>query len=225
MMYERLMGLALKNCTDITGCATLTEYENGISANNYVDLADGMLDKNYCIMSILYQGNHAWGTVWNKLFRRELIQNHRFPEGRQLEDYVIIISLFEEAEGVYFCSTPFYHYNYRVGSQSKRGFYEGLLTALESADGIRDYLIGIGADKEVLAGADYYVYLMYVLVLWELRRSGSPRRREIAKTLRKPALAAFRRYLPNARMNLGDFKIAVKLCLASFICLSDQLRS
>lgn len=48
-MYERLVEKAIEYNTDITGCATLTEFENGTLKNAYYDLETGIVNKNTCI--------------------------------------------------------------------------------------------------------------------------------------------------------------------------------
>lgn len=213
VMYEKLVSLALESGADIVGCANLTERDDGTVFNNFDDLASGMTEGRTWILDILYQSEHAWGAVWNKLFRRELVGERRFPQSSHLEDYVLTVELFSLANGVYFCSEPLYHHRLRPGSLSSKGFYEGKLKVLDVAEGIRDYLAGTGADPEVMGGADYFVWLLYAMTLWELRKSGSPSRDETLRSLKGPANRALRSYLLHTRKRKGDAKKLVMFML------------
>ena len=57
--------------------------------------------------------------VWNKLYRRELFQNIRFPDGKNYEDIAVIHSLLYSTKRVTVISTPEYHYRVRLESITK----------------------------------------------------------------------------------------------------------
>ena len=54
--------------------------------------------------------------VWNKLFRRNLLDGIRFPKGRCFEDMDVTYKLFHRAYKIYTVNTIFYHYIRRSGS-------------------------------------------------------------------------------------------------------------
>lgn len=75
-----------------------TVKPNGyLQVENYADIPEGFLDKNTCIIDILGQTRHAWGAVHNKVFKSNIFDNICFPEVRHLEDYVVTIHAFNEA--------------------------------------------------------------------------------------------------------------------------------
>lgn len=210
-MYEELIELAVINNSDITGCATLTEY-NDYSVNKFKKLQSGVLEKNFLISNILCQNDYSWGTMWNKIFKSDLIKKHRFPEGKQLEDYVLIIKLFNEANKIYFYNKPMYHWIQRSSSQSKRTFYEGKLTIIESSLNIKKY-ISDNMDKKLISDADYFLFKNYVLVLWELYESNYTSKKEIKEELFNGAVESFKLYMFNSKKKFSDIKSVFKLCI------------
>lgn len=54
--------------------------------------------------------------AWNKLFRKELFKEIRFPKGKILEDILTIPKLFEKANTVIFNDVAKYYYRQREGS-------------------------------------------------------------------------------------------------------------
>lgn len=55
----------------------------------------------------------------DKLYRRELFDSIRYPEGRISEDAAIILPMLAQCEKVVNCGESFYHYVFRMGSISK----------------------------------------------------------------------------------------------------------
>lgn len=54
--------------------------------------------------------------VWDKLYRRELFEGIRFPEGKTFEDMAVMHKLFLRSEKVACLPGAMYHYRQRVGS-------------------------------------------------------------------------------------------------------------
>ena len=58
-------------------------------------------------------------SVWNKLYRKELFQEARFPDGKNFEDVIILNKLLWMAKRVAVISDPLYHYRVRQNSITK----------------------------------------------------------------------------------------------------------
>lgn len=58
---------------------------------------------------------------WNKLYRRELWQDIRFPLGRTYEDVAVMYRLYEKAQSSVYLPEPKYHYVSRMDSITKVG--------------------------------------------------------------------------------------------------------
>lgn len=83
-MYESLMLYTLKYKSDITECNVNFIYDNYIkkdSFKNLVILKDKETIENFLDRSIDIKGN-----VWSKVYKRNIIENIRFPIGKLHED-------------------------------------------------------------------------------------------------------------------------------------------
>lgn len=105
--YEDLMKVALDTGIEIVGCASIVDYDDGTHKESYIDMAEGTIDKNQCIIDLLEQNIHAWGAVHNKVFKRTLFDDIRFPKVKHLEDYVVSSQLFNKTNAVYFFAYPY----------------------------------------------------------------------------------------------------------------------
>lgn len=141
-MYETLLTDAIKNNCQVSGCASLLVFENGKTINNYINTTNGFKDVTYLTKKILMHADDAWGTVWNKIFRNDLKEYLIFPEGKELEDYYVLINIYQKIQYVYFNNKPMYLWYQRSNSQSKRGYHKNIRTMLdvtEEIKGLIDY--------------------------------------------------------------------------------------
>ena len=212
-MYEELMAIAIEHETEITGCATMTEYADGTQRNYYLGIGSGIISAKTCIGNMLY-GTQAWGFVWNKIFKAELFETVRFPEGKQLEDYLVMVRLFNEAKSIYFLQKGLYHYNSREGTQSKRKWYPGKLTIIESAEAIKNYCLSNCADKSIEGGAYRFTFGMYASVFWDIYMVKPEGWRQIISEQSKNSREALKQYLRHSKKQKGDLKLICKYWLA-----------
>lgn len=59
-----------------------------------------------------------WDYAWNKIYRKELFDDIRFPRGMLFEDLGTIYKLFAKSDKVAFCKQPLYYYRRRDSSIS-----------------------------------------------------------------------------------------------------------
>ena len=77
--------------------------------------------------------------VWNKLYRKELFQGIRFPDGKTCEDYPVIYELMKKSRKIVSNGEIKYSYCYRENSISKRQFkIERMSYVLFTRDILRD---------------------------------------------------------------------------------------
>lgn len=73
--------------------------------------------------------------MWGKLFKRELLEGIRFPEGRICEDLAVLYRIFDRAErAVYVNKTMYYYFRNNTGSSTFKindKFYQDVYLALE----------------------------------------------------------------------------------------------
>ncbi len=123
-MYSNLLENALKYNCDISICG-----------RNNVDDSGNTIDRIFCMKEpVCYTKEQAIKNflIWNnidgspcdKLFRRELIVNQRFPLGYICEDVPFVFKALLNSNGVVHCGLPLYNYFQRTGSTSHSTFSE-----------------------------------------------------------------------------------------------------
>lgn len=212
-LYETLVHLSEEYNTSITGCAAITDFEDGTSYNNHKDRESGIITGKSCALDVLYQTKHAWGAMYAKIFKRELMDGVFFPNVSHLEDYAVSLRLFLKTQEIYFCNMPMYHYISRQNSLSKAGFSHNKLKTIVVAEGIRNTLVKDCSDEEIKNAADYFVFLMNFLILWEVYRSKPDGWKKIISDRRSSAIESYKRCRRNSRKQPGDTKRFLKFWL------------
>ena len=217
IMYEKLLKLALEHRTKITGCATMTDFENGTSRNTFSERTSGIIDGKTCNLDILYQTKNACGAMYNKLYKRELFEKVRFPDVMNLEDYVVSTQLYNKVDRIYFCNLPMYHYNFRQGSLSKSSFSIKKLQMLETAESIQEYFeelySGRGTTKELIRGTNSFLFKIYTDVFWEMFRCKPENWKKMIKERRKKSITILRKFINNSNKYKGDEKRLLKFII------------
>lgn len=113
-MYEILLKSIQNTNAGISICGYLYESEN-----TQKECACGKnLYSGIDLQLALFEGKIN-SNVWNKLYRRELFQEIRFPEGMNYEDLATMHRIIDEAEGVVTINRLLYHYRAREGGITK----------------------------------------------------------------------------------------------------------
>lgn len=109
MIEELYKNIKYNNC-DISICEFIEEDSNGkiikskkydkeiIVFNNKEALKDLIIQKNIT--------NHAW----NKLYKRSLFDDIKYPKGQLMEDISTTYKLFEKSNRIVYQNIPLYHY-------------------------------------------------------------------------------------------------------------------
>lgn len=211
-MYEILIYHAEESECEIVGCSSMVDYENGVSKISPAGRDNSILTGKMCNLDILYQTRYVWGAMYNKLYARRLFENIRFPDIMNLEDYVVSTQIFMEVDRVYFYEKPMYHYTCRQGSLSKTAA-ERNLQMIDTAKTIRECFIKNGADRELLNGTDYFIYLMCLNVLWGFYKNKPEGWKCIIREKKIVLLKAFSKYLLYSKKQKRDAKKFIQLCL------------
>ena len=66
-------------------------------------------------------------SVCDKLHRRDLWENIRFPEGEIYEDFAVMYKVLMAANSVFLCDKPLYNYYHRSHSTTTSGFRDALI--------------------------------------------------------------------------------------------------
>lgn len=113
-MYEVLHRNIVECGADISVCERIIVSESGIDDKG-VSGSRKVLETSDSL-DILYKNEKYYSHAWNKLFKRNLFKEIRFPTGKLFEDIYIMHELFGEAKSVVFYDVGLYYYRQRSGS-------------------------------------------------------------------------------------------------------------
>lgn len=106
-MYEYLLEGARCSGADIVMCSFSSDAK---VSSQKVGYHSEQLFNNATAMWELLKDAETSNNVWNKLFKRELIEGIFFPEGRVFEDIAVMYRLYERANAVLVRPKIKYHY-------------------------------------------------------------------------------------------------------------------
>ena len=114
-MYELLYSLVCEYNVSMAAC-DVCDVDDG-KEPHLISKGDGIL----CVgreeaMRIVLDGRINYAYAWNKLYKRELFDTIRYPVGKYIEDFFVILPLIEKAGNVAFCPEQKYYYVHRENS-------------------------------------------------------------------------------------------------------------
>ncbi len=112
-MFETLLWAVMETGADISVCGHWEEYKNRTDASGWP--VRQIMNTEQALGELLENGRMK-NLLWDRLFRRALFDNIRFPEGRTYEDIAVMHWLFLRAEKVVCLPDILYHYRQREGS-------------------------------------------------------------------------------------------------------------
>ena len=199
---ECLIQLMKRHDSDVSVCGYISEHEEKCSppscGNGSVN--EVIYDHDSAVCELL-AGGAVGGYVWNKLYRRGLLDGVRFRgDIKILEDLRFNFEVFERAESMVFSSYPTYHYIQRDQSAMHRGFGDEHRKMVETAREIRDELAG--ASHEL---ADAGSGLLATTILWvsDVMAEYGPYDRELFRRYSEEFRPLRKKYLKMKRIPLS----------------------
>ena len=119
-MYEQLLKAALDKKAEITQISRDEIDENG---NRMPDVCIPPKEPFFCesrefiCQLLLHKGDCSFCT---KLFKRDLFDKYKFPIGKLNEDFLLLLQMLMEVEGIYILPAQSYHVFYRIGSNTRK---------------------------------------------------------------------------------------------------------
>ena len=107
-MYEFLYNLVLENHVDISICSHYVEKQ-GKTRVRYSSGVKTVFSRDEAIRALVVD-KRVRNYVWDKLFRRQLFNNIRFPIGRLFEDLAVTYQVFYNSDRIVMEDKPKYHY-------------------------------------------------------------------------------------------------------------------
>lgn len=117
-MIKVLVDNAINYKVDISICG-FSKYYNETKILKCSNETDNYKIDNLRKIEYLYDFHHYGVGVWNKLFKKDLLENIFFPVGKVSEDYFVMYKIFYRAKNVYFTGQSLYFYRQRENSITK----------------------------------------------------------------------------------------------------------
>lgn len=115
---ECLLNASLRFNADISICRTARVKTDGTFMDEVIDSCETESLSSRNVIKNMYVSDHAmdYGIVTNKLYRKFLFDDLRFPKGRINEDEAIIVSLLYKCNAVAYVNKSMYFYLQRKDS-------------------------------------------------------------------------------------------------------------
>lgn len=165
-MYKCLLSALQTNDADMAICG----YQYVDQSTDKVDfvetgkspLTDGVLNRKEAYEKLVASraGYSFYVTAWNKLYKKELFNNCRFPEGKLHEDEYSVHYFFKQCEKIAVTAKPLYMYMQRAGSIMNMG------ASLRSLDAVNALLDRYTFFKE--EGCNDLAYEQLNAVFWKM---------------------------------------------------------
>jgi len=113
-MYEKLKQNMDKYNSDIAICQFYYKFKYSLKK-----LHGLKAEKVYEGKDIFLNMKDIQAIAWNKLYKREIFNNVRYPEGKLFEDMWVLCDVLNNAKKVSYLNEPLYDYRLRKGSISR----------------------------------------------------------------------------------------------------------
>ena len=115
-MIETLYNNLKLTNSDISICGFSQVGEDEIIEKSKQKGVLKIIDKETCLKKLLYHRYNIDIVTWNKLYKKELFNNIKFPEGKIYEDFATIPFLVDKANNICCTNQKLYYYVQRKGS-------------------------------------------------------------------------------------------------------------
>lgn len=166
-MFERMYNAAKREKSDVVMCNYILYDEKCHEQNGgkYIiegNSEEGYIDRTKSLKKFLT--NDIKGYVWNKLFRRELFNDHKilFPDFKVCEDTPVVFLLLAHSHKIFLLKEPLYYYRQREASLTKIFSIKSMEDMLKGCYIMRDYIEVDKVHYEKLISY-YRVYLIRTL--------------------------------------------------------------
>ncbi len=135
-MYEELYGELLRTDSDVSVCR-FARFFDGQEKENFSSIkktsSDLLVLDSTEALSDLLRGTHFYGSLWDKLFKANLVKNARLREDIFVaEDFLFSVEALLKAKRVCFSDTPLYFYRMRETSIMHTIYSEKHLTMYDA---------------------------------------------------------------------------------------------
>lgn len=139
-MYENLINLMDIYKVDIASCSVQKFYEDENINLNYNKKYDIKIYSNEEALKSLIEEQDIKQTVWNKIYKRHIINDIKFEVGKIHEDEYWTYQIIGNANNIAYINKPMYYYLQRKDSIMGKEYSEKRLNAIYSRKARLDYI-------------------------------------------------------------------------------------
>ena len=177
---DSLLSIALEHDSDIVECGYTNFYESGESEEYHDDLTVSDYSASEGL-SALIDENPFHQHVWDKIYKRDVIQGIQFEIGKQHEDVFWTYQAFGRAKRITKLNRTMYYYLQRESSIMGRGYSLRSLDFLEGKWNRQQYIEKNYPHLSLQSKRDFFGSCMYMMQCIIKYMSGNEKRQAIAK--------------------------------------------
>lgn len=129
--FQRLYCAMVENGADVAECATAYDTEKGELLRVRKEATDSLLERKEALRRLVLEDG-VYQTVWNKLYRREVVDGIDFAVGKYNEDDFWTYKVLDKGKSLATVEMPLYHYLQRSTSIIGIGYNIQRLDGLEA---------------------------------------------------------------------------------------------
>lgn len=183
-MYEKLYKLMKNKQCDIVEC-NYQSFENIILNEQDIIKEKIEICNNIKAMEYLIDNSKIKPVVWNKLYKRSVINNTRFPKGRYIDDEFWIYKVIDKANKIGIINDKLYLYRQHQTSIMGRKYN---IKRLDAVDAMNERMLYIRENKPELkdkATLSYIATIMYHYQCLDLYRKELDKDKRFRKKIYK----------------------------------------
>lgn len=138
-MYEKLLEACVNNNVDIAMCGRYDIQDDNIT-KRFAFKGDYKIWDNREAIKRLLTWDNMDSSACDKLFKKNLFDDIRFPKGKLNEDIFIMTEIIDNANKVVHIGESKYYYYHRPNSITTNDFYEGNMDAVYAANKVLEYV-------------------------------------------------------------------------------------
>lgn len=138
-MYAKLLKNLVKSDAQIAMCRYQVTYESEMD-EHIAEGASNVISRDEAFDELFRYHAMTLILVWNKLYKRELFDNIRYPQGRIYEDERTTYQLIYKTERIVCLNSPYYYYFQSDDSFIRSGFHRERIQFAEAMEDRLNFL-------------------------------------------------------------------------------------
>lgn len=121
--HEKMLEILLNQIVEDDADIAICDYEpvhEGVDKNRLMNIGDISFEQlsSYEAMTHLYDEKYTFIVPWNKLYKKDIFQNIKYPNGYLYDDEFTAHRVLDKAKKISYVHVPLYYYVLRKGSST-----------------------------------------------------------------------------------------------------------